>query len=154
NQDLSRRSFLRSTGITALAGIVGTVPPGGAMAAPVPTGGKFDFDTPYSRIGIDFVKWDQQIRTFGKENIARGMGIADMDCKTAPAITEALRKRLEHENWGYLDIPDTFRQGIIQWNKRCYGIEVNPESLIITTGVHPGLVAALKTFSPPGSRVL
>ena len=36
---------------------------------------KFDFDTPYSRIGTDSVKWDQQIRTFGKDKIDVGMGI-------------------------------------------------------------------------------
>ena len=149
DHDLSRRSFLRNTGVAAFAGVAGATLP--TVAEPA---AKFDFDTPYSRIGTDSVKWDQQIRTFGKDNIAVGMGIADMDFKTAPVITEALRKRLEHENWGYLDIPPAFVQGIVAWNKRRYGIDVNPQSVVITTGVHPGLVAALKTFSPPGSKVL
>jgi cystathionine beta-lyase len=31
---------------------------------------------------------------------------------------------------------------------------VSPANLEITTGVHPGLIAALRAFSPPGSRVL
>src|SRR5262249_32789919 len=143
NFDLGRRSFLRKTGVAALAGIAGTTVPeiGTASIGPAAPATKFDFDTPYSRIGTDSTKWDQQIRIFGKDHIAVGMGIADMDFKTAPVITEALRKRLEHENWGYLDIPDSFRQGIVAWNKRRYGIDVNPESLVITTGVHPGLVA-------------
>src|SRR5215467_3731855 len=155
NRGLSRRAFLTNTGMTALAGAVGaSMPPAVAAAAPVEPGSKFDFDTPYSRIGTDSVKWDQQIRTYGKENISVGMGIADMDFKTAPCITEALRRRLQHENWGYLDIPKSFSEGIIVWNKRRYGIDINPESLVITTGVHPGLVAALRTFSPPGSKVL
>jgi cystathionine beta-lyase len=31
---------------------------------------------------------------------------------------------------------------------------VNPGNLVVTTGVHPGLIAALKAFSPAGSKVL
>jgi cystathionine beta-lyase len=151
---LSRRSFLTNTGVTAFAGIVGKAMPASAASTTAPAGGTFDFDTPYNRIGTDSVKWDQQIRVFGKENIEVGMGIADMDFRTAPVITEALNKRLQHENWGYLDMPHSFADGIVSWNKRRYGIEINPESLIITTGVHAGLVAALRTFSPPGSKVL
>jgi len=150
NFGLNRRTFLRNAGFTALAGAVATE--AGAMAGAPPT--KYDFDTPYNRVGTDSVKWDQQIRTFGKDNIAVGMGIADMDFKTAPSITQALTERIKHENWGYLDMPRSFAEGIISWNKRRYGIEINPDSLVITTGVHPGLIAALRTFSPPGSKVL
>jgi cystathionine beta-lyase len=140
--------------MTAIAGAVGTSLPASSAAMSVVPEATFDFDTPYSRIGTDSVKWDQQIRTYGKDNIAVGMGIADMDFRAAPCITDALRQRLLHENWGYLDIPKSFSEGIINWNKRRHGIDINPQSLVITTGVHPGIVAALKTFSPPGSKVL
>ena len=93
SRELSRRAFLSKSGLTALAGAVGTSVPASLMPAVVPS--QFDFDTPYNRVGTDSVKWDQQIRTYGKDNIAVGMGIADMDFKTAPCITEALRRRLE-----------------------------------------------------------
>ena len=86
------------------------------------------------------------------------MGIADMDFRAAPSITKALMERMQHENWGYLDMSGpamkSFTDGIVSWNKRRYGVDINPDSLVITTGVHPGLIAALKTFSPPGSKVL
>jgi cystathionine beta-lyase len=155
---LNRRSFLRSAGLTALAGAaVGTR----AANAAEPTApdfynastGKFDFDTPYSRIGTDSTKWDQQIRTYGTDLIA-GMGIADMDFRAAPSITQALMERIQHENWGYLDQPKSFVEGLVAWNKRRYGLTVNPESVVLTTGVHPGLIAALRAFCPPGSKVL
>ena len=93
---LNRRAFLRSAGFTALAGAVGTgtsvaaAAPGGT---PEPPGGTFDFDTPYDRIGTDSVKWDQQIERFGADKIQVGMGIADMDFKAAPCITEARAER-------------------------------------------------------------
>ena len=32
------------------------------------------------------------------------MGIADMDFSVAPVITKALMDRMQHENWGYLDM--------------------------------------------------
>jgi cysteine-S-conjugate beta-lyase len=158
NEGLNRRAFLRNAGMTALVGAtVGTGSSVAAAAASVAFAGpnsKFDFDTPYNRFGTDSVKYDQQIRVFGKDSVQVGMGIADMDFRCAPAITKALTERLQHENWGYLDMPKSFGDGIISWNKKRYGIDINPEMLVITTGVHPGIIAALKTFSPPGSKVL
>ena len=55
------------------------------------------------------------------------MGIADMDFKVAPAITKALMERLQHENWGYLDMGGTLGKSmtehIVGWNKKRYGID-------------------------------
>ena len=161
NDGLNRRAFLRNAGMTALVGTVGSgtsVATAVAEAAVAASGTKFDFDTPYNRFGTDSTKYDQQARIYGKENIQVGMGIADMDFRAAPSITKALTERLQHENWGYLDMGGpamkSFTDGVISWNKRRYGVDINPELLVITTGVHPGLVAALKTFSPPGSKVI
>ena len=44
--------------------------------------------------------------------------------------------------------------GVVAWNKKRYGVEIDPSTLVLATGVHPGLIAALQTFSPPGSKVL
>jgi cystathionine beta-lyase len=157
NTGLNRRAFLKNAGMTALAGAVGTGSSrttAAARAPFAPSGSKYDFDTVYNRVGTDCVKWDQQIRTFGKENIAVGMGIADMDFQAAPCITRALQERTRHENWGYLDTPHSYIDAIVNWNKRRYGLDINPDLLVLSNGVHPGLIAALKAFSPPGSRVL
>ena len=150
---LNRRAFLRNAQLSALVSAGGTGV-GEAFEADAATGGKYDFDAPYNRIGTDSVKWDRQIRIYGKENIAVGMGIADMDFRCAPAITKALADRVRHENWGYLDLPRSFTDGIIRWNQRRYGVDINPDLLLVTDGVHPGIISVLKTFSPPGSKVL
>ena len=159
---LNRRAFLRNAGMTALVGAVGPgtslgamtgVAAGAAFGAAADTG-KYDFDTPYNRLGTDSVKWDQALRQNEMGTIVAGMGIADMDFRCAPVITKALQERIQHENWGYLDTPKSFTDAIVAWNKRRYGIDVNPESVVITTGVHPGLIAAIKTFCPVGSKVL
>jgi cystathionine beta-lyase len=159
NNGLGRRAFLRNAGMTALAGAVGTGAgsPAAAAAASLVSagpGGRYDFDEIYSRIGSDSVKWDEQIAKYGKDRIAVGMGIADMDFRVAPCITKALAERCRHELWGYLDMPASYVESIVGWNKRRYGVDIDPATVVLTTGVHPGLIAALHTFSPPGTRVL
>jgi cystathionine beta-lyase len=157
---LNRRAFLRNAGITALAGAVTSRTPlaaaAGASFGEAPAD-RYDFDTVYNRFGSESVKYDQQIRVYGKDSIQVGMGIADMDFRAAPSITKALKERLEHENWGYLDMGAATQEVttlVASWNKRRYGVDIDPDSLALATGVHPGLIAALQTFSPPGSKVL
>jgi len=158
---LNRRNFLKSASMTALAGAVGAGAAGAATTAAAATGtpylrnGKYDFDTPYSRIGTDCVKWDSQITECG-DKVKVGMGIADMDFRAAPCIGEAMAERLQHENWGYLNAEgyQAFRETIAEWNMDRYGLKVDPSTIVIATGVHPGLIATLKTFSPPASKVL
>ena len=159
---LNRRSFLRNAGFTALAGAVGSSTPLAAAAAAAGTGlqpanGKYDFDTVYNRFGTDSTKFDQQIRNYGKGSVEVGMGIADMDFRAAPAITEALQARMKHENWGYLDMGKATPElvgAVAAWNKRRYGVDIDPSTMVLSAGVHPALIAALMTFSPRGSKVL
>ncbi|MDO8681688.1 MAG: aminotransferase class I/II-fold pyridoxal phosphate-dependent enzyme [Acidobacteriota bacterium] len=160
---LNRRSFLRNAGFTALAGAVGSSTPLAAAAAAAagtslqPSNGKYDFDTVYNRFGTDSTKFDQQIRNYGKDSVQVGMGIADMDFRAAPAITEALQARMTHENWGYLDMgkaTPALTNAVAAWNKKRYGVDIDPDTMVLSAGVHPALIAALLTFSPRGSKVL
>ena len=154
---LNRRAFLKGASMTALASAVGTgsTIAASATSSPGMINGKYDFDTPYSRIGTDCVKWDSQITLFG-DKVKIGMGIADMDFRAAPCIGEAMAERMKHENWGYLsgEAYATFREVIAEWNLQRCNLKIDPDSIVLATGVHPGLVATLKTFSPPGSKVL
>jgi len=144
-----RRTLLGSAWNIALAGANFPL-----LAADASSGEKFDFDAPYNRFGTDSVKWDAQVRRYGKDSIVAGMGISDTDFRTAPPITKALAARLKHENWGYLDMPQSFLEAIIGWNKRRYGIDIHPDRMLLSTGVHPSIVSALRAFSPSGSKVL
>ena len=159
---LNRRTFLRRAGTTALFGAAGaagatrlvahtTTPP-----RPRPllaTLEDFDFDEVYNRVGTDSVRWDRAIEQFG-DKIVAGMGVADMDFRAAPCITDALAERCTHENWGYMARPASYAESVAEWEHRRYGLEVDPSTIVFTTGVHPGLIAALHTFSPPGTRVV
>jgi cystathionine beta-lyase len=159
---LNRRAFLRNAGLTALAGAAaGARNPLSAAESVTEfqalSNGKFDFDTIYSRFGTDSTKFDQQIRVYGKDSVQVGMGIADIDFKAAPSITRAINERVKHENWGYLDMgvwTPKITEAVAAWNKRRYGVTIDPATMQISAGVHPALIAALKAFSPPGSKVL
>jgi cysteine-S-conjugate beta-lyase len=163
---LNRRAFLRNAGLTALAGaaagshaplLAATVDTAPAQNASLSNNATFDFDTVYNRFGTDSTKFDQQINRYGKDSVLVGMGIADIDFKAAPSITAAINARVKHENWGYLDM-DTWtpkmQETVAAWNKRRYGVTIDPKTIILSNGVHPALIAALKTFSPKGSKVL
>ena len=39
------------------------------------------------------------------------MWVADMDFRTAPAIVDALRRRVEHGIFGYTRVPDSYYEG-------------------------------------------
>ena len=159
---LNRRAFLRNAGLTALAGAAaGSSNPLMAAAAgsafQAPTNGKYDFDTVYNRFGSHSTKFDQQIRVYGKGSVEVGMGIADIDFRAAPCITDALNARMKHENWGYLDMGEAtpmMTEAVAAWNKKRYGVDIDPNTIVLSNGVHPGLIAALLTFSPKGSKVL
>ena len=163
----NRRSFLTGAGrgasVLALSPLLASM--GASAPAAAAAAGKFDFDTPYNRIGTDCVKWDQPLRDEHMPKIIAGMGIADMDFECAPVVTAALQKRVSHHNWGYemLDIDlllgiaggSQFVKGIIEWNHKRYGINnITPTNLGVTTGVHSGIMPALRAFAPPGSKVL
>jgi cystathionine beta-lyase len=157
-QGLDRRAFLRNAGLTALAGAVagpasaGQLGAGVALAAATPD--TFNFDEVYDRVGTDCTKWDAAMARFGRENIQVGMGIADQDFRVAPAITRALRERIGHENYGYLTIPSSYVDSIVNWNKRRYGLDINPDLLLHSDGVHQAIISTLRAFCPPGSKVL
>ncbi len=57
-----------------------------------------NFDEGYNRVDTNSIKFDL-IKMFnpGKQ-LDVGMGIADMDFRTMPQVTAALKKRLETEN--------------------------------------------------------
>lgn len=59
---------------------------------------KYDFDTVVNRRGTDSLKWDVADNELP-------MWVADMDFKTAPEITEAIKAKADLGIYGYSDVP-------------------------------------------------
>jgi cystathionine beta-lyase len=161
NMGHDRRSFLKNAGlgggVLALGPLAASLSSSAASAAE--GGGKYDFDNIANRVGHDSVKWDGGLRSEKLDHLVAGMGIADMDFKCAPAITSALRKATQYENWGYIDMGQPGRkawlQNIVDWNHKRYGITaMNVGNMGILTGVHAGILATMRAYTKPGDKVL
>ena len=155
----NRRQFLgsviKSAGLTALAGAVGaqTLTSQAASSNTTTSEGRYNFDIPYNRRGSNCSRWDSPVRQYGDE-FKYGMGIASMDFEAPPCITEALLERCQHHSWGYISSTEALRDGIVRWNGERHGLDLDPDSVVISHGVYPGIIAALRTFVPAGTKTL
>lgn len=109
----------------------------------------FDFDTVINRRGTNSYKWD-----IVKEEDVIPLWVADMDFKAAPAILEALKKRVEHGVFGYTLVPDSYYEAIINWFARRHNWQIDRSWIIYTTGVVPAVSCAIKALALPGEKVL
>lgn len=109
----------------------------------------FDFDTVINRRDTNSYKWD-----IVKEEDVIPLWVADMDFKAAPAILEALKKRVEHGVFGYTLVPDSYYEAIINWFARRHNWQIDRSWIIYTTGVVPAVSCAIKALTLPGEKVL
>lgn len=110
---------------------------------------KYNFDELVPRRGSNSYKWDSA----GSEDVLP-MWVADMDFRTAPAVVEALRKRVEHGIFGYVKVPAAYYDAIGDWFKRRHSWVIEKDWILFTTGVVPALSAVIKALTHPGDKVL
>lgn len=110
---------------------------------------KYDFDRPVLRRGTDSYKWDS-----AESERVLPMWVADMDFQTAPAIVDALRRRVEHGIFGYTRVPDSYYEAVTGWFDRRHGWVIDREWMIYTSGVVPAVSAVIKALTVPGDKVL
>ena len=123
---------------------------------------KYDFDEIINRRGTGCVKWDEMPTDDsplsqegnGRESAVIPMWVADMDFMTAPAIIEALQKRVAHGVFGYTEVPESYYQSIISWFHRRHGWNIERDWIQYTSGVVPALSVIVKAFTEPGDEVI
>jgi cystathionine beta-lyase len=109
----------------------------------------FNFDTPPDRRGTDSQKWQKYA---GKDILP--MWVADMDFEAAPAIVEALRRRVSHGVFGYSRPVSTTTDAVLGYLATRYRWTVDPASIVWLPGLVCGLNAAVRAFSAEGDEVL
>ena len=109
----------------------------------------FNFDELIPRRGTNSVKWDS-----AADADVLPLWVADMDFRTAPAITEALARRVEHGIFGYTRVPDAYYDAIAGWFSRRHGWAIDRRHVIYTIGVVPALSAIIRALAMPGDKVL
>lgn len=109
---------------------------------------KYDFDKTIDRRATNSYKWDS-----APEGVLP-MWVADMDFRTAPAIIDALQKRVAHGIFGYSRVPDAYYDAVTSWFSRRHGWDIDREWIIYTSGVVPAVSAVIKALTVPGDKVI
>ena len=109
---------------------------------------KYDFDKTIDRRATNSYKWDS-----APEGVLP-MWVADMDFRTAPAIIDALQKRVAHGIFGYTRVPDAYYDAVTSWFSRRHGWDIDREWILYTSGVVPAVSAVIKALTVPGDKVI
>lgn len=109
---------------------------------------KYDFDKTIDRRATNSYKWDSA------PDGVLPMWVADMDFRTAPAIIDALQKRVAHGIFGYTRVPDAYYDAVTSWFSRRHGWDIDREWIIYTSGVVPAVSAVIKALTVPGDKVI
>ena len=110
---------------------------------------KYNFDELISRRGTNSYKWDS-----AADAGVLPLWVADMDFRTAPAITEALARRVAHGIFGYTRVPEAYYNAVTGWFARRHGWHFKKEWMIYTSGVVPAISAIIKALARPSDKVL
>lgn len=110
---------------------------------------KYDFDEIIPRRGTNSYKWDSDA-----DPEVLPMWVADMDFRTAPAVTEALTARASQGIFGYTRVPDSYYTAVSDWFANRHGWTIDASSVIYTSGVVPAISAIIKALTSPSDKVL
>lgn len=108
-----------------------------------------NFDQINPRRGTNSYKWDSS-----PDPDVLPMWVADMDFQTAPAIVNALQKRVVQGIFGYTRVPQSYYEAVDQWFATRHQWQISPEWIIYTSGVVPAISAIIKALTRPGDKVI
>ena len=108
----------------------------------------WDFDEVVDRNGTWSIK-------YGRASEGQiPMWIADMDFRTAPAVSSALKERLNRDVMGYTFTPDEYYQSILHWEQEMHHWEVEKDWVAYCPGVITAINQAYLTFTEPGDSIV
>lgn len=113
----------------------------------------YNFDERIDRTQTNSIKYDGRKMFFGNADLLP-LWVADMDFRTPDFIVDAVKKRAEHEIFGYTFRAESYNQSIVNWLKRRHNWEIKPEWISFSPGVVAGLTLAIEAFSKPGDGVI
>ena len=109
----------------------------------------FDFDTAPARRDTDSQKWQKYA---GRDVLP--LWVADMDFKSAPAILEALHRRVDHGIFGYARPMQATVAAVVAAMEQRYGWQIEASWLVWLPGLVVGLNVTAQAFAEPGDEVL
>lgn len=109
---------------------------------------EYNFNQIINRRSSGSIKWDK----YGPDVLP--LWVADMDFVSPEPVIRALQERISHGIFGYPGEIPGLRQAVIDHASEAWGWEINPEHLLIQTGVVTGFNQACHAFAGPQGGVL
>ncbi len=113
----------------------------------------YNFDEIIDRHNSNCVSVEMLEENFGRPDLT-SLWVADMDFRTPDFIVDAIRKRCEHEIFGYTVTPEKYYQAIINWVQKRHGLSIEKGHIGYLPGVVPGLAHSLNCLTQPGDGVM
>ncbi len=111
---------------------------------------QYDFDSTLDHRHNFSYRWDMP----GMPDDVIGMGTADLDYTCAPAIREALVPIAEENCYNYRQRPASYYQAVVDFYRRRYGMEIQPEWLSNVPSTIGAVRIALEILTRPGDAVI
>lgn len=114
---------------------------------------QYNFDEIIERKGTNCVKFDGLMENFNREDLLP-LWVADMDFRTPDFIVEALKRRCEHEVFGYPIAPDSYFKSIIEWVHYKHNWKIERDWISYIPGIVKGIAFAIQCFTQKGDKVI
>ncbi|MHC4926363.1 MAG: MalY/PatB family protein [Planctomycetota bacterium] len=82
------------------------------------------------------------------------MWVADMDCRCAEPVLEALHERIDHGIFGYTLASKSTNEAVCHWLKTQHNWTVHPDWIVWTPGLVTALNVVCRAFAEPDEEVL
>ena len=114
---------------------------------------KYNFDQVIDRSNSNSIKFDAVEEVFGSKDIIP-LWIADMDFLSPPEVTQALRERVEHGIFGYVQPSEQYFSSIINWLNNRHNWLVDKETISFVPGVVKGFAFAIDVFTDNKDKII
>lgn len=116
---------------------------------------KYDFKSTIDRKDTGSVKWESMYQwNPDVSNDVLPLSVADMEFKTAPEITNGLKKFLDNNVLGYTLAYENFLNSVTYWQNHRHQWQIKADWIVNTTGVVGALNAAVKAVSKEGDGII
>ena len=114
---------------------------------------EFDFDEAIDRRDVPALKHHRIV--LGNDGMDLfAAGVADMDFRVAPCITQALDNRTAHGVFGYETVPDALLPALTGWVKTRHGWDLEPDHILRAPNVLNALAMAANLFTQRGDGII
>ncbi|WP_339213555.1 MalY/PatB family protein [Solibacillus sp. FSL W8-0372] len=113
------------------------------------------FNEIHARRNSDSIKWDMMSAVYNLEDTSNllPMWVADMDFPPPPAMTQAIKERLEHPIFGYTFASDEVKAAIVKWYETRHQWNIDPSTILFQPGVVPAIATIIETFTEVGDKI-